>query len=168
MDASFHIPSSLLFTKHSIFNLPNPSSCTVDLGSTQPLTEMCTSNLPGGKGRPALKADSLTAICEPIVQKMWEPRRLTTQWASMACDNDSFTFLLITLHPTPCNLQSIRGDETVNINKPSPMSPQLTARSGQSAQFRVLTAFGRTLTCIQTLDTPAKVNPSRDRCMISF
>jgi hypothetical protein len=38
----------------------------------------------GGKGRPACKADSLTAICEPIVWKMWEPRRLTTLWASTA------------------------------------------------------------------------------------
>jgi hypothetical protein len=34
--------------------------------STQPLTEMSTRNLPGGKGRPARKADNLTAICEPI------------------------------------------------------------------------------------------------------
>jgi hypothetical protein len=37
------------------------------LGSTQLLTEMSTRNLPGGKGRPARKADNLTAICEPIV-----------------------------------------------------------------------------------------------------
>jgi hypothetical protein len=37
------------------------------LGSTQPVTEMSTINLPGGKGRPGLKADNLTAICEPIV-----------------------------------------------------------------------------------------------------
>jgi hypothetical protein len=36
-------------------------------GSTQPLTEMSTRNLPGGKGRPVLKADYFTAICEPIV-----------------------------------------------------------------------------------------------------
>jgi hypothetical protein len=33
------------------------------------------------------------------------------------------------------SLQSIRRDETVNVNKPSSMSPQLTARSGQSAQL---------------------------------
>jgi hypothetical protein len=59
----------------------------MSLGSTQPLTELSTRNLPGDKGRPALKADSLTAICEPIVQKMWEPQRLTTLWASTA-----FTF----------------------------------------------------------------------------
>jgi hypothetical protein len=37
------------------------------LGSTQPLTEMSTTNLPGGKGRPARKADNLTAIYEPII-----------------------------------------------------------------------------------------------------
>jgi hypothetical protein len=39
------------------------------LGSTQPLTEMSARNIPGGKGRPARKADNLTAICEPIVKK---------------------------------------------------------------------------------------------------
>jgi hypothetical protein len=37
------------------------------LGPTQPLTEMSTRNLPGGKERPARKADNHTAICEPIV-----------------------------------------------------------------------------------------------------
>jgi hypothetical protein len=39
------------------------------LGSTQPLTEMSSRNLPGGKGRPARKADNLTAMYEPIVQR---------------------------------------------------------------------------------------------------
>jgi hypothetical protein len=34
------------------------------LGSTQPLTEKCTRNLPGGKGRPARTAENLTAICD--------------------------------------------------------------------------------------------------------
>jgi hypothetical protein len=47
-------------------NLPNPSSRTMYLGSTQPLTEMSTRNLPGGKERPARKADNLTVICESI------------------------------------------------------------------------------------------------------
>jgi hypothetical protein len=47
--------------------LPNPSSRSMTLGSTQPLTEMSTRNLPGCKGRPARKADNLTAICEPTV-----------------------------------------------------------------------------------------------------
>jgi hypothetical protein len=30
-------------------NLPNPFSCTMALGLTQPLTDMSTRNLPGGK-----------------------------------------------------------------------------------------------------------------------
>jgi hypothetical protein len=51
---------------------------------------MSTRNLPGGKGRPALRADNLTAICEPIVKVMWEPRRLTTLWASTACYRDRY------------------------------------------------------------------------------
>jgi hypothetical protein len=49
------------------FNLPNPSNRNMALGSTQPLTEMSTRNLPGGKGQPARRADNLTAICKPIV-----------------------------------------------------------------------------------------------------
>jgi hypothetical protein len=38
------------------------------------------------------RADNLTAICELIVSKMWEPQRLSTLWASTACYRDSFTF----------------------------------------------------------------------------
>jgi hypothetical protein len=49
------------------FNLPNPSSHTMALGLTQPVREMSTGNIPGGKGWPTCKADNLTAICEPIV-----------------------------------------------------------------------------------------------------
>jgi hypothetical protein len=49
------------------FNRPNPFSLTMAPGSTHPLTEMSTRNLPGGKERPARKADNLAAICEPIV-----------------------------------------------------------------------------------------------------
>jgi hypothetical protein len=48
------------------FNLPNPSSCTMALGSTEPLTEMSTRNLPGGKRQPACRADT---IYEPTVQR---------------------------------------------------------------------------------------------------
>jgi hypothetical protein len=49
------------------FNWPVPSSCTMALESTQPLSEMSTRNLPGGKWRPMHKADKLTDICELIV-----------------------------------------------------------------------------------------------------
>jgi hypothetical protein len=74
------------------FNWPNPSSRTMALGSAQPLTEMSTRNILGSKGRSARTA-VFTAICEPIVYKMWEPRRLTNLWASTACYRDSFTFI---------------------------------------------------------------------------
>jgi hypothetical protein len=49
------------------FSLLYTSSRTMALGSTQPLTEMSTSNLPRGNERPARKADNLTVMCEPIV-----------------------------------------------------------------------------------------------------
>jgi hypothetical protein len=84
-----------------IFSWPNPSSSTMALRSTQPLTEMSTRNLPLGIGRPARKADNLTAICEPIVKKMWEPRRVTTLWVSTACYSDSFAFFTF-LHMEKC------------------------------------------------------------------
>jgi hypothetical protein len=49
------------------FNVPNPSSRTTALGSTQPLTELSTRNISGGKKLPALRADNLVAIYEPNV-----------------------------------------------------------------------------------------------------
>jgi hypothetical protein len=51
----------------NFFNLPNLSSHTMALGLTQPLTEMSTRNLPGGKKQPAHMADNLAAICVPNV-----------------------------------------------------------------------------------------------------
>jgi hypothetical protein len=74
------------------FSLPNSSSRTMALGSTQLLTEMSTRNIHGGKGRPARKADNFTAICEPTVYKMWEPQHLTALWVSTARYRDTFTF----------------------------------------------------------------------------
>jgi hypothetical protein len=75
-------------------NWPNPSSRTMALGSTQPLTEMSTSRLPGDKGRLARKADNLTVIRKLIVYKIWEESQSLTTWcSSTACYRDSFTFL---------------------------------------------------------------------------
>jgi hypothetical protein len=56
-----------------LFSWPNP---------TQPLTEMSTSSLPGGKGWQALKADKF----------MCEPRRLTTIYTSTVCYKNSFFY----------------------------------------------------------------------------
>jgi hypothetical protein len=66
-------------------NLPTSSIPTMTLGSGQPLKETSIRNLSGGKGRPTLMTDNLTFICEPIFYTMWEPRRLTTLWASTVC-----------------------------------------------------------------------------------
>jgi hypothetical protein len=52
------------------------------LALTQPLTEMSTKNLPVGKARPPRKADNLADIYKPSAYNMWEPRHLTTLWAS--------------------------------------------------------------------------------------
>jgi hypothetical protein len=49
------------------FDLPNPSSRTMALGSTDPLTEMNTTNLPGSELRPGREGDNLTTICQPII-----------------------------------------------------------------------------------------------------
>jgi hypothetical protein len=38
-------------------------------GLTQPLIEISTRNLPGGKGQPARKADNLTGIYEPTIYR---------------------------------------------------------------------------------------------------
>jgi hypothetical protein len=49
------------------FNLPNSSSRTMALGSTQSLTKMSTRKFPGGKKRSTRRADNLAAICDPNV-----------------------------------------------------------------------------------------------------
>jgi hypothetical protein len=54
------------------FNGPNPSSYTIAMGLTHPLTEMSTRNLPGGKWWLVHKADSLTDIRDLIIYKIWE------------------------------------------------------------------------------------------------
>jgi hypothetical protein len=58
-----------LWMSLDFFNWPNPSSRTMTLRPTQPLTEMSARNLPGEgrKVRPARKADNLTTLCEPTV-----------------------------------------------------------------------------------------------------
>jgi hypothetical protein len=69
------------------FNWPNPSSRTMFLGSTHPLTEMSTRNIPGGGGG-----------VKGVARKADESHRypwancLENMGASMACYRDSFTF----------------------------------------------------------------------------
>jgi hypothetical protein len=59
------------------FNWPNPSTGTMALGSTQPLTQMSNRNLPADKGRPARTADKLLSRQNVGAS--------TSTWAFMAC-----------------------------------------------------------------------------------
>jgi hypothetical protein len=71
------------------------------LGSTQPLTEMSTRNLLGGKKWPAHRADNLAAICELIVLKMWVPQPLATLRVSTACIGITLPFYGTWKSPNP-------------------------------------------------------------------
>jgi hypothetical protein len=104
------------------------------LGSTQPLMEMSTRKLPRGKMRPAREADYLTAICEPIVYKMWEPQHLTTLWASTACYRDSFTFLLYARNNIgPSTLPCGTPDVTVTSSGNCPPTLTLCVRPNRDS-----------------------------------
>jgi hypothetical protein len=46
-----------------------------------------------GTGRPGRKALNPAPSVSRLPRKMWEPRRLTTLWASMASYRDGFNFL---------------------------------------------------------------------------
>jgi hypothetical protein len=66
---------------------PNPSSRTMAVVSTQPLTQISIRNLPGGggvKGGRRVRLIAVPPYIRRLSKKMWEPRRLTTLWASMA------------------------------------------------------------------------------------
>jgi hypothetical protein len=55
-----------------------------------------------GKGWQARNDDSLTAICEPIVHKTWNPRRLITLGPYTALSRASFTFCVV------CNIYNMK------------------------------------------------------------
>jgi hypothetical protein len=61
-----NVASSIPDEVIGFFNWPHPSSRTMAVGLTQPLTEMSTRNLTGSRGQSARKADILTGICESI------------------------------------------------------------------------------------------------------
>jgi hypothetical protein len=122
----FRVPMRSL----DFFNLPNPFRRTMDLGSTQSLTEMSTRNLPGCKGWPAHKAD-LTAICEPIVYKMWEPGRLTTLWSSTACYRDSSTFFIL-------HIRRLHADVFFNICNGAKCCHSVLERAGTCVPTQII------------------------------
>jgi hypothetical protein len=76
-------------------NLPNPSSRTMALGSTQPLTEMSTSDLPGGGGVKGGRQVRLTILPPSVSRLSRENVGASTSHNPMgltACYRDSFIF----------------------------------------------------------------------------
>jgi hypothetical protein len=69
------------------------------IGLTQLLTELSIKNLPAGKALPACKLTISPPLSKPIVQKMWDPRSLTTLRTSTACYRNSFVFYSAFKHP---------------------------------------------------------------------
>jgi hypothetical protein len=85
------------------------------LKSTQPPTEMSTRNLPGGKKRPARKADNLAAIYEPNVgaSTSRNPKGLHGLY------RDNFNFYFIPRYERFTSTETILITEsTGNINLP--------------------------------------------------
>jgi hypothetical protein len=69
---------------------------------TQSLTEISARSRKimflGIRARPVVRADNPAAICEPIVQTMWDGQRLTTLYPSKACYGDTLTFTYLLLN----------------------------------------------------------------------
>jgi hypothetical protein len=91
----YHSALTSVLPRHwFFFNSYNPSSHTIAMMFAQPLAEIYTRIFLGSETWLVLRADNLTAICEPIIKKMWLPQRLTTLCASTACYRDGFTFMI--------------------------------------------------------------------------
>jgi hypothetical protein len=74
-----------------LLSWPNPSSRTMALRSTQPLREMSTGNLPGGKGQSECKADNLTAMSADYLENV-EASTSHNPMGLHGLLRDSFTF----------------------------------------------------------------------------
>jgi hypothetical protein len=63
------------------------------------------------KGWPAPKADNLTLICEPIVLKMWKPRRVSQPYGPPRLVTGITTFFFLPF------CYSVRGECVVEISR---------------------------------------------------
>jgi hypothetical protein len=75
------------------FQFTTTSSRNMALGSTQPLTEMSTRNLPGGKKRPARRADNLAAVYDRMSENVGASTSRNPKGLH-GLSRDNFTFLL--------------------------------------------------------------------------
>ena len=80
-----------------IFHWQNPSSRTMALGSTQPLTEIGTENISWGWRRPVCRADNLSPSCANCFE-MWELQTAETLMACPGLFRDLFTFTMGVCH----------------------------------------------------------------------
>jgi hypothetical protein len=125
----------------AFFDWPKPSSRTMALGLTQPLTEMSTRNPHGAKKAwPARKTDNLTAICEPIVYRMWSStwgtrthggmRRYLRDLAKASYVNQNETQEL--LEPWTSFDFQFHEDSSPNSGVGTPDTSSLTSLTGQN------------------------------------
>jgi hypothetical protein len=82
--------SRVRFPRRSLdfFNWPNYFSRIKALGSTEPVTEMSTRNLPGGKGRPARKADTpkanpVASLDSPYAVRVVHTKSIQNKWVCL-------------------------------------------------------------------------------------
>jgi hypothetical protein len=109
-----------------VSNLPNPSSHTTTLGSTQPLTEISTRNLPGGKsGQHIMLRNSLPSVSwlsrKSRSLNVWQP--YGPPWPVTEITLPSYRLLYFSFHvqifssatcsQTPLNMSTIFRDTTL-------------------------------------------------------
>jgi hypothetical protein len=97
----------------NFFNVSNPYRRTMALGSTQPLTEMSTRNLPGGKKRPARRTHNLAAIYETMSENVGASTSRSPKGLHGLC-RGNFTFFYLTIQRCSARASATGTKGTVN------------------------------------------------------